>query len=88
MAMSDFGLPISDADTDQLLAEREFLRFGYPPSRIEILNFLDGCDFDTAFARAKHEQLAGIDVAVLGLGDCVAAKRASGRPKDLSDLYF
>jgi hypothetical protein len=86
LAMADFGLPISEEDAHHLVLERKFLRFGHAPSRVEILNFLDGCEFDVAFNRARHELLAGVDVAVLGLEDYVATKRASGRPKDLSDL--
>ena len=85
-ALSDFGLPLSDSDVQEMLNERKFLRFGHEPTRIEILNFLDGCDFETASTRACHESLGGVPVSILGLEDYVATKRPSGRPKDESDL--
>jgi hypothetical protein len=85
-ALADFGIRISDTDTAQLLEERKFLRFGHPPTKIEILNFLDGCEFDTAAARAPKETLGQVEVAILSLEDYVATKQASGRPKDASDL--
>lgn len=87
-ALSDFGLPLPESAVAELLSERKFLRFGIEPSRIEILNFLDGCDFDLAWSRALHDTLGGVPVAILGLEDYVATKRASGRPKDLSDLVL
>ena len=85
-ALSDFGLEISDSDVNQMLTERKFLRFGHEPTRIEILNFLDGCEFELASTRACHETLGSVSVAILCLEDYVATKRASGRPKDASDL--
>jgi predicted nucleotidyltransferase len=85
-AMSAFGLPISDDALHQMLEERKFLRFGHEPTKIEVLNFLDGCNFELAFRRASHETLGDVQVAIIGLEDYVATKRASGRPKDASDL--
>ncbi len=85
-ALSNFGSTLSDEDTKTLTKERKFLRFGSGPRRVEILNFLDGCEFDQAIGRACSETLDGVPVAVLGLEDYVATKRASGRPKHHSDL--
>jgi len=78
-ALADFGVPISDADIRQMLLERKFLRFGHEPRRVEIPNFLDGCEYDQAAARACHENLGGASVAILGLMDYVATKRAADR---------
>ena len=69
-----------------MLSERKFLRFGREPTRIEILNFLDGCEFPVASKRAEHEVLGDTEVPILSLEDYVATKVASGRPKDISDL--
>ncbi len=85
-ALSEFGVPISEVEALQMTYDRKFLRFGHEPRKIEILNFLDGCDFDQAFGRAIRDELGGTPVAVLGLEDYVATKRASARPKDTSDL--
>lgn len=85
-ALAEFGIPISDAVARALLEERRMLRFGVAPTKIEILNFLDGCEFPTAFDRARSERIGGTPVRILGLEDYVATKRASGRPKDASDL--
>ena len=85
-ALADFGLHLSDSDIASMSEERKYLRFGHEPTRVDILNFLAGCDYDAASTRALQETLGGVSVAILGLEDFVATKVASGRPKDASDL--
>lgn len=85
-ALREFGLELSDENMRDFLRERKFLRFGHVPVRIEILNFLDGCDFDAAFPRSPEQVVAGTRARFLGLEDYVATKQASGRPKDAADL--
>jgi hypothetical protein len=88
VALRDFGVALSDEEAAQLLEERKMLRLGHPPHRIEILNFLDGCDYEAAESRATEERIGNVPVKVLGIVDYVATKRASGRPKDRSDLVL
>jgi hypothetical protein len=84
--LDSFGVRITAEDAHRMTEPRKFLRFGVEPRRIEILNFLDGCEYEVASLRADHEKLGDSRVAILGLADYVATKRASGRPKDASDL--
>lgn len=85
-AMREFGVPLREEEAESLTQERHFLTFGHEPQAVDILNFLDGCDFPTAAARAVRVELDGIPVAILSLEDYVATKRASGRLKDRDDL--
>lgn len=62
------------------------LVLGRKPNQVDLLNFLDGVDFDIAWARACEGELAGVNVRYIGLEDYVSTKRASGRAKDLDDL--
>ena len=87
-ALAEFGVTLSEEETAQLTEERKLLRFGRTPRRVEILNFLDGCDYETASRRSDQTRLADRVVLVLCLEDYVATKRASGRPKDASDLVL
>jgi hypothetical protein len=86
LALAEFGVPITRDDAEQMTLERKFLRFGHEPRRVEILNFLDGCEYDSAAHRAEMAPLADMNVPILSLPDYVATKRASGRPKEASDL--
>lgn len=47
---------------------------------------IDGVPFSRAYEGATRESLGGIELRFLGLADFVAAKKASGRTKDLLDV--
>jgi hypothetical protein len=59
---------------------------GTPPLRIDLLTSISGCDFASAWRRRVTTTLGGETVAVLGLEDLRANKKAAGRPKDLLDV--
>ena len=85
-SLREFGF-----DTPELVPELfeqpdGIIRMGTAPIRIEILNDIDGVDFDDCITRAEQRTLSGTKVRVIGLEDLKANKRASGRPKDLDDL--
>ena len=68
-------------------------QFGLPPNRIDLLNDIDGIDFEEEWPRRTEVKLKlgerWISYAYIGLDDLVENKRASGRAKDLNNLpYF
>ena len=67
-------------------------QFGVPPNRIDLLNEIDGVNFQSVWdGRTKVElQSRGdrISVSYIGLEELIRNKEASGRPKDLEDLPF
>ena len=67
-------------------------QFGLPPNRIDLLNDIDGIDFEEAWPRRTEVKLKlgerWISYAYIGLDDLVENKRASGRAKDLDDLPY
>jgi hypothetical protein len=85
-ALNDFiGLGI---DAEALAEPSRFVRFGRPPTQVDVLNVVPGVDsFQSAFADALHIALDGVDLPVISLRDLRAAKRAAGRPQDLADLH-
>jgi len=86
LALDEFGFAIGDEGERQLTLDRNMLQLGHPPNRVDILTFLDGCEYDSSESRKAETSLAGRRVFVLGLEDYVSTKRASGRPKDVDDL--
>lgn len=85
-ALQLFGAPDSIIAQARSLAADEFLFFGTPPARIDLLRSLPGVSFEEAFARRVDVEWAGTVVHVIGKQDLIAAKRAAGREKDLRDL--
>lgn len=69
-----------------VLEPGKMLRIGRPPMRIEILNQIDGVDFDACYGRQIVVEISGLTVKTIGRDDLLVNKRASGRAKDLADL--
>jgi hypothetical protein len=85
-ALRDFGIPLSVEEADQFLQPRQMLILGVPPNQVDVMSFLDGCDFGEAWGRRVEGNLAGEAVHFISLADYVRTKSASGRPKDINDL--
>lgn len=85
-ALGRFGAPLHDLSADDLTQPDTVFQIGLPPSRIDILSGLTGLTFDGAWPRRLVVPMAGLVVPVLGRDDFVTNKKATGRPRDLSDL--
>lgn len=85
-ALSYFGAPDDVVAKAQTLAPDEFLFFGVPPARIDLLRSIPGVDFQEAFAQRLDVVWGDIVVHVISKEDLIRAKRAAGREKDLRDL--
>lgn len=86
-ALRAFGIEMPpQAIDDMSTKERGIIFVGRKPNRADFLNFVDGLQFESADRSKVAGVLAGQPVSFLSLEDYAATKRASGRPKDLSDL--
>jgi hypothetical protein len=87
-ALARFGAPLGSAGltVDDLTRKETVYQIGLPPRRIDILTDISGVDFDGAWQRRIESVWRGHKVGILGLGDLLANKRASVRPKDLLDV--
>jgi hypothetical protein len=59
---------------------------GVEPVRIEILNYLEGVDFGSAYERRERWPAEDIQFDVISLTDLITNKRTVGRDKDLLDV--
>jgi hypothetical protein len=85
-ALGAFGAPLFDLTRDDLMRSDTVFQIGLPPSRIDVLSGISGVTFDDAWARRVDIAIDDLTVPVIGRDDFITNKRASGRPKDLSDL--
>lgn len=83
-ALRRFGFTQADAAFFQ--QERQVIRLGVPPVRLEILTSISGVDFADCYARRLEAELDGITVNLIQLDDLKRNKQASGRLKDRVDL--
>jgi hypothetical protein len=86
-ALVKFGAPPDIVDKARALGPSEFLFFGVPPARIDLLRSIPGIDdFGAAFARRVDVDWNGLTVHIIAKEDLIRAKRAAGRERDLRDL--
>jgi predicted nucleotidyltransferase len=85
-ALRDFGFGGPDL-TPKLFAEpKSIVRLGVEPVKVEILNYLEGVDFDTAYERREIRAAEDIQIDLISLNDLLANKKAVGRDKDILDV--
>ena len=79
-------------DPSELEKRGVIFQFGVPPNRIDLLNEIDGVDFESTWSRRTpvllESQSGDIPFSYIGLEDLIHNKKASGRPKDMEDLPF
>jgi hypothetical protein len=85
-ALERYGAPRALIDEVRSMTRDEFVFFGVPPARVDLLASIPGIDFDAAWARRKDVNWGEVVVHVIGFDDLCDAKRAAGRRRDLDDL--
>lgn len=74
--------PLLEMDFTQTLV----FDVGESPAQIEIMNYISGVNFETAFAQKEIAEMEGIHFNLIHLNDLRKNKEASARHKDLDDL--
>ena len=83
---NEFGMLSDEVGTTLFMNPGNIVRMGIAPVRIEVLNDIDGVEFQACFARSSRVDMDGIPENLISLADLRANKLASGRHKDLDDL--
>lgn len=84
--LNDFGFSSPELTKEIFLKEKQIVRMGIAPFKLEVSNFIDGVEFDVCFAEKEIVDLDGIKVNLISLQHLKINKKASGRYKDLNDL--
>lgn len=85
-ALERFGFSSAREFAHLLTRERQVVRMGVPPLRLEILTTISGVEFSDCYGRRAIATLDGIEVRFISLSDLRMNKKASGRRKDIDDL--
>ncbi len=81
-----FGFHGDDVTTGMITNQKEIIRMGFEPMRLEIFTRIPGVDFADCYERRVFAKIGRMQVPFIGLEDLKANKKASGRLKDLQDL--
>lgn len=84
-SLRDFGFGGLGIGVEQLNAPYKVIQLGYEPHRIDLMTTVDGVDFEACYARASTVELDTANAPFISMADLIAAKEATGRPKDIAD---
>jgi len=86
LALKEFGFDSPQLSEELFLKEKNIVRMGIAPIRIEILTTISGVSFDECFKQRIVDEIDGVEVNIISLNHLKINKKASGRHKDLDDL--
>jgi hypothetical protein len=85
-ALCTFGFS-EDSLPDNLFTEDgNIIKFGIEPVRVDLLNKIDGIEYETVEKNTVRGKYGEIEVNFISKGDLIINKAASGRPQDLLDI--
>jgi len=84
--INEFGLASLGLKIEDFLEKGIITQIGYPPLRIDILNEIDGVEFNEAYQNKLIIDIDGLPISYISLDDLIKNKQVSGRQRDLSDV--
>ncbi len=80
-----FGFEEQDLPEGAFLTPGNVLAFGVEPSRVDLINDIDGVEFPEAKPNIARGTYGAVEIAFIGLEDLIRNKKASGRRQDKVD---
>lgn len=84
--ITEFGLASLGFRKEDFLESGYISQIGYPPLRIDILNSIDGVEFNEAFGNRQKLVEGDLEISYIGLNELIRNKLASGRKQDIQDV--
>jgi len=85
VALVRFGAPPVTIDALEPAAPLDVVWMGTPPARLDLMKGVPGGDFERAWGTRISVDIAGVCISLVGRGELIRLKLASGRPQDLVD---
>ena len=84
-ALVAFGFTQEDLPEDAFAKKGNILTFGVVPSRVDLLNDIDGVRYADAKPNVVRGAYGGVEVTFIGRDDLIRNKRATPRAQDKVD---
>ena len=86
-ALAAYGAPLADLTSADFRDDpRSVFQIGQPPARVDILQHIDGVEFEEAWVDRTATTIAGISTHVISAKHLMQNKIESGRMRDLADV--
>ena len=84
-ALVEFGFPEEALKEELFVDPGNIIQFGIVPLRVDIINEIDGVNFDEAVSNSVRGKYGEVEVNFIGRIELIKNKKASGRDQDLVD---
>ncbi|MEO7265957.1 MAG: nucleotidyltransferase [Ferruginibacter sp.] len=84
--LNDFGFGSLNFKIEDFLENDMITQLGYAPIRIDILNDLNGIDFNLAFKNKRVVEMNGVPTNFIGYNELLVNKEKAGRDEDMLDI--
>ena len=84
-ALIEFGFNDNDLPKSIFSESGNIIQFGVVPLRVDIINEIDGINFDDVYKNSVRGKYGEIEVNFIGRIELIKNKMASGRDQDLLD---
>jgi predicted nucleotidyltransferase len=84
-ALAQFGAPIAGMSPADF-ADGTTFQMGQPPERIDVIQRIEGVNFDEAWPNRIEGEVDGIPACIISREDMIRNKLAAGRYQDLADV--
>lgn len=87
-ALIKFGAPLFELSMEDLKTPGMVYQMGLPPNRIDVINKVEGLEFDSAWSKREFVELHGLTIPIVAKQELLVNKRAMNRPKDQADILW
>lgn len=84
--IDEFGFSSFELKEEDFTKQYGIIQLGYPPVRIDIINTIDGVEFNECYSRKAVFDIDGLKVNFIKLEDLIKNKKATARPRDIDDI--
>ena len=84
--LRDFGFESLNFKAEDFLKDNMIAQLGYSPIRIDILNDLNGIDFNIAYKNKSIVKMNGVPTNFIGYSELLISKEMAGRDQDKLDV--
>ena len=86
-ALAAYGAPIAGLSPADFRDDpHSVFQIVQPPARVDILQHIDGVDFDPAWNQRTEASVAGVPAHIISAEHLIQNKLTSGRMRDLADV--
>lgn len=85
-ALVAFGFREEDLPIEAFTTTGNVLTFGTAPTRVDLINEIDGVTYDEARPKVVRGKYGNVEVTFIGLADLLKNKKATPRIRDKGDV--